>query len=66
MPCGVTKVVDGVTVTCDNAAANPHSGTQHSGLISGAYWGWVNRRVWWTATDARPSYRRTIAIGDKD
>ena len=65
MACGVTKVVDGNTVVCDNAGTSSHTG-QHSGIIPNAYGPLINKRVWWTATDLSVGYKRVLVLGDKD
>ena len=66
MPCGITKVINGTVVTCDNAASNPHGGTQHSGIIPNAYGYLINKRVWWAASDTNVAYRRVLTVGDKE
>lgn len=65
MPCGVTKSSAFGTVTCDNATANPHGGTQHSGVLSTFYAGLTNVRLYWGGSDAHPAYRRNLVVGDK-
>lgn len=62
MACGVTKTVQGQTVTCDNAGTSSHTGL-HSGVQS-YFWGRASVRVTWAAPDVTTAWHRPIVRGE--
>ncbi len=62
MACGVTKTVQGQTVTCDNAGISTHAGL-HSGIQS-IFWGMASVRVTWAAPDSTTARHRPIVRGE--
>jgi hypothetical protein len=81
MACGVTTVINSVTVTCDNAGTSAHAGN-HSGVMSqtvtvfGRAYNWSSQRVYWKAvasggagtggTATLPGRQKAAVLGESD
>ncbi|ACH62114.1 hypothetical protein MYRNA_113 [Mycobacterium phage Myrna] len=67
MPCGVTRVTNGVTITCDNAGTSTHAGL-HSGLLNYTFFGrvWSSTRVYWSGAVSRVVAQKPAVLGESD
>ncbi|MDB5183988.1 MAG: hypothetical protein JWO07_669 [Candidatus Saccharibacteria bacterium] len=67
MSCGVTRVLSGVTITCDNTGTSSHTG-RHSGIQTFMLFGRsvTGSRVFWEPSTARVVMQKPATLGESD